>query len=389
MKKILLLLSVFVLFSCEQEDLNNLVDNSRVTAVKSRATSNAANFNPIAELEGIPVNVLNVGNSKNKYLSCVKNGDKVDLYNKDDNSLRQRWYLKNGNIMLVGGNDKSSSNAIVNIHPRENSGEPNPCLWFIKYDIGGSIVGFNWRDNGGYYNISISPVFLPPLDGSVPWPQKELFLQSESSDGTSLRFKANNSSELAQWMVAPIGTFKIKKIEYIQQAVTDVVRRDQVVAKDECQNDKNNDIVYHFTVASGYTESSDFNQSKSITTKIAVEASAGIPNIVGGKVTGEQSDSKTWSYGESKTVTFDIQRSIDIPIPSKTTMVLEALMESYDVDILYIATLQDVTDESRTFRVKGRWVGQKACELYTRIYDKYTKALMGTYYANGKQINVK
>ena len=30
MKKILLVLSVFVLLSCEQEDLNNLVDNSKV-----------------------------------------------------------------------------------------------------------------------------------------------------------------------------------------------------------------------------------------------------------------------------------------------------------------------------------------------------------------------
>lgn len=388
MKKILLLLSVFVLFSCEQEDLDNLVDNSKVetgqqSAIKGRAASTIADFNPIAELEGIPVNILNVGNSKNKYLSCVKKGDKVDLYYMDDNSLRQRWYLKNGGIRLVGGNDESPSNAIVTILPREKSGEPNPCLWFIKYDIGSTPQSFNWRDNGGYYNISILPNFLPPI-GSNPWPQKELFLQSESYDGTSLRFKANNPGALAQWSIAPVGTFKIKNIEYIQQAVTDVVRRDQVVARDECQNDKNNDIVYHFTVTSGYTESSDFSQSKSITTKIATEVSVGIPKIVGGKVSGEQSSTKTWSYGESKTETFNIQRSLDIPIPSKSTMILEALMESYDVDILYIATLQDVTDESRTFRVKGRWSGQKACDLYTRVYDKYTKALMGTYHANGK-----
>lgn len=54
MKKILLLLSVFVLFSCEQEDLNNLVVDSktevgRQAAVGSRAASTIADFNPINE----------------------------------------------------------------------------------------------------------------------------------------------------------------------------------------------------------------------------------------------------------------------------------------------------------------------------------------------------
>lgn len=99
MKKILLVLSVFVLLSCEQEDLNNLVDNSKVetgqqSAVKGRAASTIADFDPITELKDIPVNIINVGNTKNKYLSCVKDGNKVDLYNKDDNSLRQRWVYK-------------------------------------------------------------------------------------------------------------------------------------------------------------------------------------------------------------------------------------------------------------------------------------------------------
>ena len=66
MKKILLVLSVFVLLSCEQEDLNNLVDNSKVetgqqSAVKGRAASTIADFDPITELKDIPVNIINVG----------------------------------------------------------------------------------------------------------------------------------------------------------------------------------------------------------------------------------------------------------------------------------------------------------------------------------------
>ena len=51
----MLVLSVFVLLSCEQEDLNNLVDNSKVetgqqSAVKGRAASTIADFDPISSM---------------------------------------------------------------------------------------------------------------------------------------------------------------------------------------------------------------------------------------------------------------------------------------------------------------------------------------------------
>lgn len=379
MKKILLLLSVFALFSCEQEELDgSVLYGEKQVKTTSRAVDS---FNLLRELEGIPVNILNVGNIKNKYLSCAKKGTTVDLYNQDDGSLRQRWYIKNSNsIYLVGGHENSSKYPIVKIAPADRTEEPRPFLGFAYMSVD---FDYTWNEVGGYYNIKILPPLGPSLDGSV-WPQKELFLQSESNSGTSLRFKASNPGELAQWAIAPVGSFKIKDIEYIQQAATDVIRRDQVVATDVCENDRDEDIIYHFSVSGGYSESSEFNQSKSISTKITTEVSVGIPNIIGGKATGEQDSSKTWSYGESKNKTYSIQRTIDIPIKKRSTMALEALMESYDVDILYIATLQDVTDERRTFKVKGRWSGQKACTLYTRVYDKYTKALMGTYFFNGE-----
>lgn len=107
-KEFLLLLFLFAFISCEQNDGLDYLDSSNIenmptAGIKSRATQNIADFDPIKELENIPVNIMNVGNSRNKFLSCTEKGDKVDLYKKDDGSLRQRWYLKNGNIILVGG----------------------------------------------------------------------------------------------------------------------------------------------------------------------------------------------------------------------------------------------------------------------------------------------
>lgn len=104
MKKIyLLMVGVLFLFSCEQSELDFVGDNStEVASANTRSASSIADFDPISELGEVPLNILNVGNTKNRYLSCVQKGLKVNLFNKDDGSLRQRWYIGSG-IKVVGG----------------------------------------------------------------------------------------------------------------------------------------------------------------------------------------------------------------------------------------------------------------------------------------------
>ena len=102
MKKIsLLLVGVLALFSCEQEELDNFVESSGVGQVMTRAIGSSADFDPISELAEIPVNILNIGNSKQKYLTCKEKGTEICLTDKDDGSLRQRWYLKYGRTIVA------------------------------------------------------------------------------------------------------------------------------------------------------------------------------------------------------------------------------------------------------------------------------------------------
>lgn len=113
MKKIaLLLVGLLVMFSCEQEDWNGIVD-SNTTQVQTRATTSIADFDPIAELANVPVNVINVGNTKYKYLTVGPTGKDVWLTETDDGSMRQRWYLKGGNLVLVGGNSFPIGSPVV------------------------------------------------------------------------------------------------------------------------------------------------------------------------------------------------------------------------------------------------------------------------------------
>lgn len=79
MKKIcLLLVGVLALFSCEQEELGDFIDND-LTQLQTRAASSIADFDPISELVEIPVNILNVGNVRQKYLSCEAKGTDISL----------------------------------------------------------------------------------------------------------------------------------------------------------------------------------------------------------------------------------------------------------------------------------------------------------------------
>ena len=119
MKKIsLLLVGVLALFSCEQEELDNLWKVVVWGQVMTRAIGSSADFDPISELAEIPVNILNIGNSKQKYLTCKEKGTEICLTDKDDGSLRQRWYLKYGRtIVVAGGNNRVTSDTYGVVTP--------------------------------------------------------------------------------------------------------------------------------------------------------------------------------------------------------------------------------------------------------------------------------
>ena len=92
MKKIcLLLVGVLALFSCEQEELGDFIDND-LTQLQTRAASSIADFDPISELVEIPVNILNVGNVRQKYLSCEAKGILRPLRERQD--LPRRTHAK-------------------------------------------------------------------------------------------------------------------------------------------------------------------------------------------------------------------------------------------------------------------------------------------------------
>lgn len=393
MKKILLLLSVFVLFACEQEDLNRLVDDGKAevgqqATVGSRAASTIADFDPIAELDDIPVNILNVGNTKNKYLSCVKDGQKVDLYNKDDGSLRQRWYIKkSASIHLVGGNDKCSTCPAVKIMPEVRSGEPKPSLQFF-YMVPEIELDYTLSETKGYYNIKILRPLMPSLSGDR-WSNETLYLQSESTNGTSLRFKTSNPGSLAQWEIVPTGEYRIVSLDYEETSGDFINRKDQKIDGAIIPNTSPTENVEHtISISSSVREKSNFLETQGVSTQknssLGFNLGINVKKInigINGHIDNSTASSQSVTYGEEKEHSVSVVQTFKINIPPMQTYRIEVLKMSYDASVTYIATLEkcDGADKGKRFRVKGKWEGIATTYLYYKLYTMPDNTFLNEY----------
>lgn len=370
MKKILLLLSVFALFSCEQEELDGLVDGSKAkveqrAAVGSRAASSIADFDPVAELDGIPVNILNVGNTKNKYLSCVENGTKVDLYNKDDGSLRQRWYIKNGAIQLVGGNSKSSETDIyITSAFTSIGGSSYPLLLFKNVSIG--VVGipsYNWNSIGtSYYNITsgggLFPSDINPLQ----------YFQSESSTGTSLKFTVTNPGALAQWEIKPLGEFEIIDMQYVKTIKDELDIQNLRVYTRTFMNEQGEMSQKHtLTINETLTNKSQFSVAEGVSVKVSSGLKISIPKVADLNFGTDSNKSWTYTTVEEETKTATVQDVHEVEIPPYSNYRINVYVVKYKMNISYVATLRNV-ETKQIFKIKGKWLGQ-LCDINDIIYE--------------------
>lgn len=378
MKKIIVLLvGLLAMFSCEQEDLEGIV-KSDAGQVQTRVTSSIADFNPINELYGIPMNILNVGNTRCKYLSCAEKGDKVDIFIKDDGSLRQRWMINFSQIVLVGGN--SSIPPLINpnlpsfiaITPSSTIGEAYPKL--SRTSIGGFNHGYELLSNGNYY------IFRTPNSSSDPI----AYLQSDTRSGSDLKYKYDRSTDLAQWTFALVGEYEIVDLEYVYTSTDNLTPTEVVYDVDTYENPSSSVVTWDYSLSIDITETSNFSKTEGVSTSISNGLSVGIPNLlgegssIGVNTTIQQQSSKSWTYGNSDTKKITRTRTVHIPVQPHSAVGLQAVVFMYEGTVTYVATLRKIGD-TRTFKVKGRWEGACCSSFKAKTYDVATKKLMNTY----------
>lgn len=391
MKKIsLLLVGVLALFSCEQEGLDNIMEISDVEQVKTRTAGSIADLDPIIELDGIPVNILNVGNTKRKYLSSEKSGTKLVLNSQDDGSGRQRWKIARQQInagtaiLLEKGNSGIVSNKVAAIFPDPyNYGSlgdniEKPTNIKLLCMVSGSILPvFNFTP------IADNKWLISRGYGS-PFSLSTTYLRSKSSTSSDMTFNDDSSTDLSKWQIVPVGEYELVDLEYVRTTVDSFEPTEVICDHDEYTNEHLSVDTWNYSLSTSYTEESNFSKTEGVSVTISGGLSVGIPNVLGDdsslgvNVSVQQQTNKSWTYGTSDSKTVTKTRTGQIPIQPGETVKLDAVLVMYKGSLTYVATLRKIGD-TKTFRVKGKWSGDCFSSFEARTYNPTTGKLVGEY----------
>lgn len=396
MKRILILsILTLALYSCEKdliEQEQEMPESSKATVNIQTRAGTIYDFNPLTELNDIEVHIVNVGNTDRKYLSAMPYGNNLNLSETDDGSNRQRWFIAASYMgsyteafcssYLVGGNSASTP-SVKNLAftPNDPSlSETFPILVkFIPKAIASSMLTYKEIYGTPYYTISSSYIEGGGIMRTNGSNINTLYMQAESGNGSGVRFRQNQYTDLAKWEVQPVGEYEVVAIQYLEIAEDLFSRNDQYIDRAEITNDKNNDIVYHFSVNGTYTESSDFSKTQGVTVAVAASVKVGLPFIGGdGSISTTHTTAKSWTFGESESKTRSIQHTVDIPVPARSKTIVEGYMTSHEASISFVATLKN-TAKDETFKVKGKWSGVTASTFYCKTWDEATGRILGIY----------
>ena len=372
MKKIsLLLVGLLAMFACEQEELEGIV-KSDTEQVQTRAATSIADFNPLTEVANIPVNIINMGSAKYKYLTAGSTivGEPVWLAEGDDGSMKQRWYVRNGNIVLAMGNDA------INVTPK--TGGDYPVLGLASPFMRSPFISYN----GVFYNIQ---GFLPKMGIGYDFVG---YLQAKDENSSDLKYRPDNSSAISRWKIVPVGEYRIVNMEYVETAGDFINRKDQSIDGAIVPNTSaTQEIEHSISISKTAREKSSFTEAEGISThegssfNLNLGLKVGIINIgIGGTIDNSTTSSRTVTYGTEEEYTVNVTQTFKIIIPPMTTYRIEVLKMSYDASVTYVATLEkmDGNDKGQRFKIKGKWDGIVTTYLYYNLYIMDTNELVET-----------
>ena len=299
--------------------------------------------------------------------SCLvrKREIKLICIKKDDGSLRQRWYLKNGNIILVGGHVGGiGANPIFLITPIADT----PILASPNNGFIGSFFTFV-PEGSSYYKLRASAqsqggIFISP------------YLQAESSTGTSLKIKESATSNLALWEMQPVGDFEVVNIEYTQYDGGGISSLPITVTHRTVENTTSSIVHRGYTETTQVTETSRFSKTEgvSITTSTSLTKPVGGPGEPNeGSMTVNTSATSSWSFLQETTQTKVSTRTetFSVDVPPYTSYRITTMLKQYNMNIKYVATLREGVT-GKMFKVKGTWIGTQVYDMYDLVEDLST-----------------
>lgn len=353
-KKALTLVSMFLLVSC-QNDLDDALDKGLPSELQTKSSVSVPSV--LSQLSGIPVNIrLKSGNRNYSYLSTSKKSNAVDLHDRDDGSLRQRWLISSS-----GASIKVEGGAYINGYLTTIGTPRVPIITNMESRIVGMFEG---PTESTYYfsMLSFGPIGSQPV---------KAYLYSVDAENRDLAFaEENKTGGRHVWEIIPVESFEILDVKFAQEVTDRVAPSLKFIRAYNLSNINGPSPLTHtFNVSEEYTESSTFGKTEGLTTTSKISNSTsfkiGLPLIGGdGKVDTEMTTEKSWTYSENRTVTNKktISDTFGYTAPPYTNIRIDLYLMVYDLNVTYIMTLKG-NKSGKIIKLKGKWEGVESTEF--------------------------
>lgn len=377
MKKLFVLLSSFLfLWSCEQDDFivdMSTTDVTEESVVQTRTATSIADFDPLKELEGIPLNIVNVGNSDLKYLSAEASGTKVKLVNDDDESGRQRWYLWNGGqLVLKKGNELcgTSSNPVVLSGNKGAYDFEDPTVPVLQCDNRFDSFGVKLISANDNYQMQWRALLFG--SGRIP-----LYLQPSSENNANLSYKKDLSGDYSQWQIIPVGEYRLVDVKYEKSVeLGDYILENPRYCEGVVIQDVNHVVEQTMEVNETFSVSSEFSETQGLTVQNQLNSNWGfeVPLVhisFGGSVSSTITSNTSTTFGNKENYSISIKNTFKVQVPPHSPCRIEICEMQYTAKLTYVMTVEKVDgeDKGKQFRVKGTWSGTVCSDLYYNVYD--------------------
>lgn len=394
MKKIILLFCTFYLFAlsaCQQDDLdaNSAKNETSVDTPKTRGASEGyyyENEQPIYKLLGMPVYIINRGNSNlnGAYLTANSN-DAVALEAKDSNK-NQKWLIDPYDKTLVsdaGGSDDTDANTQYGIYSFDMNSSKKYLGINSDIDATPNLIykdntkklhqwRFMFRQNSyaeewftnGYMKI-IQQGYNPWWDGCLGHNDSSVSLVSYY-----------NSAEF--WEIQPAENFRLDKLTWSLNA-EDVIKA-LPVFMDQVEVKNNSAAAADMTAAFSRKASETSTFSKSIGSQIQINTSAkvGVPFIASGKIEINTTTSANWQWGSSETHEDTRTYTFNMKVPAYSSVIAKIMIQISQLSASYVADFVGETS-GRPLRISGKWEGVQTGNIYYEIVDNKTKSIMKSF----------
>ena len=336
--------------SCETGLLDERRNTDQVELDDLLTRAAISEYDPLENLDGVHINVILNSNGSKKYLSTSKSKNVVDLYDKDDNSGRQKWYFAkeyNTRVLRIVGGALNSDGVLSSNAPLGGAITPICSIFILPR------VFMNKAPNTLQgYNI---------VYGFNSWGDK--YLSSKKHGDAALEFQDKSKTGGRDvWEFVPIDNYELLSVRYFQTYSDKINYRPELIDNIYLVNKSNpNELRYTKTISESVTESSSFSEMEGLkmTNKITKSANVGLPVIkLGGELSMEVSNEKTWTYTTTgaTTKTSTVTDFFETKVPAYSDMLIKVYIAKSDLNISYEATLKN-TKTGSLLTLYGKWEG--------------------------------